>query len=265
MGEGNFAQTGLRSRETRMEDSENSTTPVVGRPGTRDSLPIEIPTKGKVPTHEENSQLVTEGRYVELFQSNFWLFWRLAVRRARTCPMDVEDLFQEIFLNFIQRAPRWDPTKGRFSTYFQSAAWHWMGRLIHYWCSGKKYCAAQHVRLEHLAPVEAEAIEDPHNLFDEVVDNDVRSILLAAIRQMELRDRIVLINYFFIDKTLEQIGLEDLGVSRERVRQIKLRALNRLRAFPEIWQLRKQFGDLEKAPESKPLELAETLCVASGV
>lgn len=254
-----------------MEDSENSTRSVARRPSASHSFPIEMPTRGKIPTHEENAQLATEGEYAELFQRNFWLFWRLAGKRAAICPMSIEDLFQEIFLNFIQRAHGWDPNKGRFSTYFQNAAWHWMGRMIHYWSSGKKYSAAQHVTLEHLCSGRAEAIVDKqYNLFEEVVDNDVRSILFEAIGQLELRDRIVLINMFFVGKTLEQIGREDLGVTRERVRQIKKRALERLRRFPKIQQIGDQFDELEndperRAPESKPLGLAETVCTASGV
>ena len=105
--------------------------------------------------------------------------------------------------------------------------------------------------------VEDSLVDSQHDLVQDVIANDTKAVLLATIRQMELRDRIVLINYFFIGKTLEQIGLEDLGLTRERVRQIKVRALKRLRAFPEIQQLDDTFSDSIKAPE--------TACVASGV
>lgn len=243
-----------------MEDSENSTSAVTGRSSARDSLPIEVPPKSKVPTHEENARLADEGKYAELFQRNFWLFWRVVGRRAKNSPIEFEDLFQDVFVNFIQRAHNWDPSKGRFSTYFHRSAWYWMGRTIHYWCSGKK-CPAPHIHPMSLHDSlfdKAEAMGDSlmdsqHDLLQDVIADDARSVLLAAIRQMELRDRIVLINYFFIGKTLEQIGREDLGLTRERVRQIKVRALKRLRAFPAIQQL----DELYETPE--------LACEASGV
>lgn len=228
-----------------MEDSENSTSVVTRRSSARDSLPIELPPKSKVPTHEENAQLAYEGKYAELFQRNFWLFWRVVGKRADAAPMEFEDLFQDVFLNFIQRAHNWDPKKGKFSTYFYRSSWHWMGRLIHYWRSGKK-CPAPHIHPVSIHDSPAHAVVDSqHDLMQDVIADDARSVLLATIRQLELRDRIVLINYFFIGKTLEQIGRQDLGLTRERVRQIKVRALQRLRAFPEIQQL----DETENAPE----------------
>ena len=227
-----------------MEDSENNTRTVTGRSSARDSLPIEIPPKREVPTHEENARLADEGKYAELFQRNFWLFWRVVGMKAKTSPMEFEDLFQEVCVNFMKRAHNWDPSKGRFSTYFHRSAWFWMGRTIHYWCSGKK-CPAPHIHPVSINDSFSDTLVDPqHDLLQDVIASDARSVLLATIRQLELRDRIILINYFFIGKTLEQIGKEDLGLTRERVRQIKVRALKRLRAFPEIQQL----DDLENAP-----------------
>ena len=112
--------------------------------------------------------------------------------------------------------------------------------------------------------VEDSLVDSQHDLVQDVIANDTKAVLLATIRQMELRDRIVLINYFFIGKTLKQIGLEDLGVTRERVRQIKVRALKRLRAFPEIQQLDGCYETLESKPELAE-NAPETACAASGV
>lgn len=159
--------------------------------------------------------------------------------------MQFDDLFQEVFLNFIQKAHNWDPEKSMFTTYFYRAAWHWMGRMIHYWCSGRK-SPASHITFETVDfDVLADAAEDTqHNLMNDVIASDSRSVLLRAIRRLKPKYQFVIISRFFADKTLEEIS-EEIGVTREAVRQQQVRALKALKRFDDVCQL----NGFEKTPQ----------------
>lgn len=80
--------------------------------------------------------------------------------------------------------------------------------------------------------VERFLVEDPRDAEDEAMDRFLSEEIEAALRTLQPRDAKVLRLYFGLDggqeHTLEEIG-GMLGVTRERVRQLRDRALKRLR------------------------------------
>jgi RNA polymerase primary sigma factor len=72
-----------------------------------------------------------------------------------------------------------------------------------------------------------------------------RTELLRAMNGLELRERMIISKFFGLDmeerRTLEEIGLE-YKLTRERIRQIKDRALRKLRHFSRSQALRDYLG-----------------------
>lgn len=58
----------------------------------------------------------------------------------------------------------------------------------------------------------------------------------ANIPSVVLRERLILLEYYFLGYTHKQIG-KRLGVTRERVRQLRLRGLHRIRVDAEVLDL----------------------------
>ncbi|MGZ0086010.1 sigma-70 family RNA polymerase sigma factor [Caldibacillus thermoamylovorans] len=85
--------------------------------------------------------------------------------------------------------------------------------------------------VEHIYEFHDEKMEDPLEL---VYRSEVRDKIFAALDRLTEREKYVIINRFgLVDdqpKTLEEIGKE-LGVTRERTRQIEAKALNKLRKY----------------------------------
>jgi RNA polymerase primary sigma factor len=88
---------------------------------------------------------------------------------------------------------------------------------------------------------------------DEQADHSALSNDLArAIGTLPERERIVLSMYFGLDgnepRTLDAIG-EELHLTRERIRQIKEKAIDRLRHSPRAQFLQAHNGDEAWSPE----------------
>jgi RNA polymerase sigma factor (sigma-70 family) len=87
--------------------------------------------------------------------------------------------------------------------------------------------------------------EDPTEPSEGVDLSRFRGALASSLRRLTPRERQVLTKRFGLrgdpEKTLQEIG-EDLGISRERVRQIQVTALARLGADSEVASLRSHFA-----------------------
>lgn len=69
---------------------------------------------------------------------------------------------------------------------------------------------------------------------DDVINSNYMEYLLKLIdEKLKEREKYILLRYTLDDETLENIGLE-VGLSRERVRQIKNKALKKMRMVPNI-------------------------------
>lgn len=161
--------------------------------------------------------------------------------------VDFDDLVSEGSLGLMQAVDRFDPSLGKFSTY----AVFWIrqklnralsnhSRTIRLPCyvvtalnkagwqpeGNKTLEHAASVRCESLDSEEAREVAAPNK--DDKPEQTVLAALQDALFTLPKRDRYIISQRFFQDKTLEEVGTQ-LGLTRERVRQLQNRALKRLR------------------------------------
>ncbi len=168
-------------------------------------------------------------------------FHKAALHRGNT-RANLDDMIQEALWGLLESLDKLDPAKGRLTTI---AAYHIRKRLMSYIKTNSL------IRI----PVAKFAVKDEFNPatnpvksfaamtdftdrdFDAIDDkqpadwpeqNDELRQLAARIRQLPEPQQDVLHKRFWDKKTLKEIG-ETRGVTRERIRQIETKALDRLR------------------------------------
>jgi RNA polymerase sigma factor (sigma-70 family) len=81
-------------------------------------------------------------------------------------------------------------------------------------------------------------IPEDYTLMDEILENERRETVLRSLNKLSEREkRVIELRYGFYGRpkvALEEIGHE-LGLTRERVRQIEGQALSRLASLRELW------------------------------
>jgi RNA polymerase sigma factor (sigma-70 family) len=190
----------------------------------------------------------------ELVEANLRVVVKLA-KELRNDLVGLDDLIAEGNLGLIEAAGRYDPGRGvRFISY---ATW-WIrkymllaiDRQAHQTSTPKPRSGdgepigrhARRVRMSSLdtfgsaddgrAALEAMASLATEPSEDIILGADLRKALHSVISKLPLKERQILARHFGLDgeppKTLQQIG-DELNLTRERVRQIELRALGRVR------------------------------------
>lgn len=124
---------------------------------------------------------------------------------------DLDDLVGELSLGIVRAARTFDPGRG---CHFKTHAYWQMRRAAVEW-------------LRTAQPPFARLSVDPAGP-DPFGPIDDREEISVAIRSLNARQRRVIEMRFYEDKTLDEVGAE-LGVVRERARQIEARALARMR------------------------------------
>jgi RNA polymerase primary sigma factor len=173
------------------------------------------------------------------------------IKQARKLAMqhsnvELDDLLQEGRLGALTAARKFDASRG-FK--FLSFASHWIKQHMDRFVKNhsKNVRVPVHRFWEHKTyetSMDAPVGEDGDATFGDLMgvdesvthdaDTDDRAELLqAALAKLPERERGVLHARFFEDKTLVEIG-EQLGVSRERARQIEFNALKTLRKFSKL-------------------------------
>jgi RNA polymerase sigma factor (sigma-70 family) len=160
-----------------------------------------------------------------------------------------EDLFQAGWLGVYHAAERFDPERGfKFSTYAQ---W-WIRTFIQRAVMNERrtvrvpvhkqtdaYKRGERLHLDALsldAPVNAnesggdtwlDLLRSDSDPAADAEQSDLEALVDAAVEGLEEKDRRIIRSRFWRDRTLGEIG-EDLGVSRERIRQREANGLERL-------------------------------------
>ena len=207
--------------------------------------------------------------YEQLIQANL----RFVVRVAREyCPEDgplLMDLIAEGNMGLLHAIDRYDETRGfKFITY---AVW-WIRQAILKAAPRAKRAARvpmSHVNDMHtvekemavlsqrwgraatFAEVDAPVFEDEDQPlyaafpiddtgFIALEEERVMQSLARGLETLDEREGWIIREYFGLDReegrTLEEIGA-DMGITRERVRQLRNRALGKMRALFEEWQV----------------------------
>jgi RNA polymerase primary sigma factor len=182
----------------------------------------------------------------QLVEGNLRLVVKLA-KELRTSFVGLDDLIAEGNLGLIEAARRFDPGRGvRFVAY---ATW-WIrkymlqaiNRHAHQTTapkpgSGGERADGQKVPRQIIASLDDAAVElvgggAGDDLEDTILGDDLAKALRTVLPKLPPKERQILTLHFGLDgsvaQTLQQIGAE-LGLTRERVRQLELRALERAR------------------------------------
>ncbi|MCK6455443.1 MAG: sigma-70 family RNA polymerase sigma factor [Phycisphaerae bacterium] len=182
-----------------------------------------------------------------IVEANLRLVISIAKRHVRGLHgVALADLIGEGNISLLHAIDRFDYSRGfRFSTY---ATWVITRRLARVvpdsiqWQRRHRTGAAA-----TMEPVDAPASDEPRR----EPNADMARLLRQAVSELDPRERTVLERYFGLAAasnspvTLDEVGVE-LGISKERTRQIKERALRKLRRVLATHHLEHSFGDADE-------------------
>lgn len=180
-------------------------------------------------------------------------YYRQYVERFNACGVELSDLRQECYGAFLKAVEGFKPAKDiKFTSYLNYPVRN----------AGAELLGIHNSKRENKSPLDNctsldEPIENADNdnctLLDLVADNtseqpyedilqriedeQTRAVLHKALNKLSEQQRDVLVKLFFGEMTQEQVG-KLYGVSGERIRQIKLKALRLLRADKDLCLLR---------------------------
>jgi RNA polymerase primary sigma factor len=214
--------------------------------------------------------------------------WRLVMHNLRlviyialkfpTNVLDLEDIVQEGILGLITAAKKYDPSRGcRFSTY----AWYWIRQAIFRAVGNNQNLIRWPLyRIDELVPANrdgqavdlspgerrvkrlgdkvVDSAETINYADDDVLEQDERiTALHESLEALDDRHKRVLRLRFGLgdsdDHTLEDIGQIE-GVTRERVRQIQERAIEKLKYALPAWLRKELEQPAERSGEEQGLE-----------
>lgn len=153
-----------------------------------------------------------------------WWLRRFVYHHYKLSYQDRQDARSACRMGLILAAQRHDAARGRFSTF---AVEYIRGNYLAWRKSNFRQRLRNH--LEYRDPLEMEhKVIDPRE--PDLPSLDTASFWRDCAWVLMPRDVRILRGRFVEDKTLEKVGL-DLSISKERVRQLEVRALRRLRNY----------------------------------
>ena len=163
-----------------------------------------------------------------IIRANLRLVVSIAKKHVHQAAQDLFELISDGNVSLMRAVEKFDFSRGnRFSTY---ASWAIMRNFA-------RSVPRERYMMDRFATGQADALDVAASLraYDPNESNlpELRESIDVFLSRLTPLERTVLVNHFGLDedgqtKTLDQLGRR-LGVSKERVRQIELRALHKLR------------------------------------
>ena len=198
-------------------------------------------------TNEEMAIRIQDGEadlYGDLWENNRKLIFQIMMKKLHNailpCYISIEDLEQEMYFALLQAVRYYDRDKPySFTTYLNYPILKVLTRLVFNDKSIKKECSFD----TKIADNDGKTVEkwdlfpdfDSEKEYDNIENEDLSDKVRQAVAALKDRERTAVELYFFHGHTYEEIALL-LHVSKERVRQIIVRAIRRLRHNPAIRQ-----------------------------
>jgi len=152
-------------------------------------------------------------------------------------PFSTEDLISVGSYGIIRAINNYVKTKGKFSTLMVLCIDNALKAYVYNWGREKRNYVYD-ISLQALLDPNAEdgeglTLEDflktDDVLFDEgLISGDLKFLLKELLDKLPEKQRYVLIQRYFYARTLQEIG-DELSLTREGVRQIEIKALNKMR------------------------------------
>jgi RNA polymerase primary sigma factor len=164
----------------------------------------------------------------QIIRANLRLVVSIAKKHAGSRPQSLLELISDGNVTLMRAVEKFDYARGnRFSTYASWAIMRSFARSVSRERSQQDRFVTGHEDL--LDAAAALRAYDP----DAVNVPELRETIEAMLAQLVPRERTILIDHYGLDEsaqpqTLDQLG-QKLGISKERVRQIEMQALNKLR------------------------------------
>ncbi len=209
-------------------------------------------------TNEDLARLIQEGneelhpvlwqKVQNLLYTKAAVFYRSHTETCMRCGVELSDIRQECYSVYLAMVKAYDPERGLlFTSYLEYPFRNAVNSLL-----GFRTERGKHEPLNRTAsldkPIEAadgdsctlmDMIPDTESMdFLEDVDRDSEAVFIRQVVE-DLKEpyRTVIRLHFFEGRTLQEIGTELGGVTAERVRQLKYKALRKLRQNGQLRQM----------------------------
>lgn len=223
----------------------------------------------KLLTRSGEHRLATESQggnanaHNQLVEANLRMVVKIA-KEYRNSYVGIDDLIAEGNLGLIEAARRFDPTRGvRFVSY---ATW-WIRKYMLRAVDRQAHQTSTPTPEDNAAEerpekprrqrlvsyddfmqnsgdrniIETFASVDAADPEDEILENQLAEALTSVLHHLSAREQFIINEHYGLDgqppKTLQEIGKE-LDLTRERVRQVELRALDRARRLLQSGRIR---------------------------
>ena len=176
--------------------------------------------------------------------------------RFSACGVELCDLRQECYSAFLRAVRAYSEDKGmKFSTYLEYPIRNTAAELLGIRNTDRTNRKPLDNALSLDKPIEAadndnvtlsdilpdtESAEPFEQVLQEVADDHARKILLESLGKLPEQERDIILGVFFREKSMKELA-EQYKVSTERIRQIKAKAIRRLRGMPELNILEKEY------------------------
>lgn len=126
-----------------------------------------------------------------------------------------EDLTSDVFVKVFEKFDRYDEKKASLSTWIYLIT---KNTLIDYF------------RVKREASELTEMVSDNSSVEDEVCNNEMLCKLAAGLKQLDSRERNIIILHFYSGKTMKEISAQ-MGISYSYTKLLEKKAFEKLKAF----------------------------------